>query len=168
MAIELTAAFRPALNKEGKARITFKTAGEFVGTRKADESEFKTFQFIFEVMSAIRGQAPKLIKVNASFQLDAANPGSTRLGQLLVALGFEFSEPELVENEDGFQMEGEAELDEDGFAVEEDNLLDLGKRVEEFLPTVEDKVFVGKVKQNEKGYWDIDIASLKPFVKPAK
>lgn len=168
MGIELNAAFRPALNKQGLARITFKTAGEYTGKRKADDSEFKTFQFIFEVMSAIRGQGAKLIKINASFTLDAANPKSTRLGQLLEALGFEFEAPELVEDEEGFAMEGAATEDEDGFAVEEDNLAEIGSRIEQFLPTVEEKVFVGKVYQNKLGYWDIDIDSLKPFVKPAK
>lgn len=168
MAIELNNAFRPALNPQGLAKITFKTSGEATGKRKADDSEYKTFQFVFEVMSAIRGQAPKLIKVNASFTLDAANPSSTRLGQLLLALGFEFPIPTLVEDEDGFGVEGEATPDEDGFAVEEDNLADLAEQIEAFLPTAEDKVFTGKVAQNKQGYWDIDIASLQPFVKKAK
>lgn len=163
-----TTAFRPALNKDGYARLQYigyeiKTGESDVTDKKTGEitkREWKMLCINFDVKGVVRGTSQK-VSINPSFSYSEDN----LLGKTLKALGYTHPSVEIIEDEEGFETVAMDE-DEEGFGQVEDN--NLG--IEEFLNTITDKVFIGKINKategKRKGYWEIDVETVKPFVKP--
>jgi hypothetical protein len=156
-----TQAFRPALNKEGFSRLTFLGYAIKEGVKKdkdtKEEKAWKLFELKFEVMGAVRGTS-KEIGLSTNFQYDADN----LLGKTLAGMGYEPPALQIVEDEEGFGVVA-VETDEEGFGVEDE--VDLG--IEKFLTEAVGNVYLAKVYKptegNKKGFWQIDVESLKLF-----
>ena len=154
-----TAAFRPALNKEGFGKLTFLGTSTQSGTNE-DGTPWEIFKLNFEVMGATRGVNQK-ISITTNYQYAEDN----KLGKALLNMGFVPPKPaELVADDQGF-MKDAVQEDEDGFEQANDVVPD----IEGFLESCKGIVYVGKLGKategKQKGYWEIDIDSLKPFVK---
>jgi hypothetical protein len=156
-----TQAFRPALNKEGLSRLTFLGHGIKEGVKKdkdtKEEKPWKLFELKFEVMGAVRGTS-KEIGLSTNFQYDADN----LLGKALAGMGYEPPALTTEEDEEGFEVVA-VETDDDGFSVEDE--VDLG--IEDFLIEAVGNVYIAKLYKptdgTKKGFWQIDVESLKLF-----
>lgn len=164
--------FQPAVNKEGLSRLQF-VCYEFksgkAGERKDPDNETsevykKDWEFhklVFAVRGMVKGQEQKI-----SMTFSSVYSPSNRLGVALSKLGYEPPIMQTTTDEDGFEVAGDE--DEDGFGQIE--AFDLG--IEEFLKSIEGKVYVGQVKRSEdeknKGLLVIVPETIKPFVKTAK
>lgn len=165
-----TAAFTPALNKQGYAKLTFielKTLSGKAGdvSEKSGEVYQKDWEInnlVFECQGMVRGSTQNIaIKVSTKYASDNA------LGVLLKNMGYVEPKFETELDEDGFEIVA-LEEDDDGFSSVES--LDLG--IDKFIVEIIDKVFIAKVKRetegNNKGRLTIDINTIKPFVSKQK
>jgi hypothetical protein len=165
-----SAAFTPALNKDGLAKITFlelKTlsgrAGE-VSEKKGVvyEKDWEINNLIFSCQGIVRGDSQNIaLKISTKYSSD------NTLGILLKNMGYVEPKFKTELDEDGFEIVAVDE-DEDGFASIES--LDLG--IDSFIEESIGKVFIGKVYResqgSNKGRLTIDIATIKPFVSKKK
>lgn len=153
-----TSAFRPALNKEGFGKLTFLGTSTQSGT-KDDGTNWEIFKLNFEVMGAVRGTNQK-INIATNYQYSEDN----LLGKALSNMGFTPNAIELIEDDAGFMVVNTQE-DEDGFESVNDAVPD----IEGFLESCKGQVFTAKLNKptegKRKGYWEIDVDSLKPFVR---
>lgn len=148
-------AFRPAFNKEGYAKLTFKGQEIRSITRKETGEVIQLNELTFEVMGAVRGNNQN-VKISTGFSYDREN----LLGKTLEAMGWVL-ETKIVTDDEGFDVQ-EVSEDGDGFEQEEVQVLD-------FTPIFQSKVgqeYIAKLTKNDKGYWSVDVSTLKPFVKP--
>lgn len=153
-----TSAFRPALNREGYAKLTFLGSGSQSGSK--DGKDWEIFKLVFEVQGVVRGTNQK-ITIVTNYQYSEDN----QLGRALKGMGFVPEPLELIQDEDGFDVV-DAVQDEDGFEVVDDAQL---PDIEGFLKSCEGRVFIGKVNKivegKRKGFWEVDVDSIKPFMK---
>lgn len=161
-----TQAFRPALNKDGYARLQFigyevkkgisqqtnKETGEVV------DKPYELFSIIFDVKGVVRGTNQKV-----SITTGLTYSDDNLLGKTLEALGFK-NEIATELDDEGFEVVAVSQ-DEDGFEEIENNELE----IESFLDSIKDKIFVAKLNKategKRKGFWEVDVSSLKPFIK---
>lgn len=157
-------AFKPALNKEGYAKLTFLGTGTQSGVKNEgteQERLWELFKLVFEIQGVVRGNNQK-VSITSSYTYDE----DSTLGKALKAMGFkkEASELQLVEDEDGFGVSTFVE-DTEGFEVASESVPD----IEGFLEGCKGIVFIGKVQKGKegksKGFWEIDVDTLKPFVR---
>lgn len=156
-----TAAFKPALNKEGYGKLTFLGSSTQSG-EKEDGSSWDIFKLTFEVMGAIRGVNQKILVVtNFAYEED------NLLGKTMRHMGFipVLNESvNMIEDDMGFMVIPVAE-DEDGFHTDCEVVPD----IDGFFKKCEGQVYLAKVckviEGKRKGFWEIDVDSLKPFVK---
>lgn len=148
-------ASKPALNKDGYAKVTFKNVEEGTRTDKTTGEIKEYTKLIFSVMDTSRSNP-----LNINLFMDVL--GTVKADLLLTGLGFEYSQP-LEADEDGFGVESIV-ADEDGFdvGVSSDEYI---QAVCDFLEEIKDKNYLAKVERNGKGYWELDINTLKPFTK---
>lgn len=153
-----TAAFRPSLNKEGFGKLKFLGTSTQSGI-KEDGTPWEMFKLNFEAIGVSRGVNQK-ISITVNYQYAEDN----KLGKTLSNMGFAPKPVELVPDDAGF-MVAVVQEDEDGFETANDAVPD----IEEFLESCKGVVYVGKLNKategKQKGYWEIDVDSLKPFVK---
>lgn len=159
--MSFSAGFRPCLNKKGLNKLTF-TGFTFrtIESKKQDKEDYDLFSltflshgFVFSVDQDI----------NLLFKPELS-PDS-QLGEMLIAMGFDFPEGEKTTDEDGFEVV-QLDEDEDGFAVTESvDIESLAMLVELFLKDSIDKKFVAKVAKNKNGFWEIDKSTLAPLAK---
>jgi hypothetical protein len=79
------------------------------------------------------------------------------------ALGYTLPRPELALDSDGFEVETTGQVDDDGFEIETVDSQALIDELENHLDSARGKTFVGKVGKNQKGFWEIEVESLKPL-----
>lgn len=154
-----TQVFRPALNRDGYAKLTF--LGSSSQSGNTNGKDWEVFKLHFEVQGVVRGVNQK-IQIVTNFAYGDDN----LLGRSLKAMGFkpELQEGELIEDESGFMVMPVSE-DDEGFETANEQVPD----IEGFLKHCEGKVYVAKVQKvtegKRKGFWEIDVDTLKPFVK---
>lgn len=163
-----TTAFRPALNKDGFARLQYigyeiKKGMTKVADKKTGEIVEKEWELLclnFDVKGVVRGTSQK-VSISPSFTYDEDN----FLGKTLKALGYTPPTVEMVVNDEGFE---ELAIDENDEGFEDVEEIDWG--IEEFLDSITDKVYVGKISKategKRKGFWEINVETVKPFVRP--
>jgi hypothetical protein len=165
-----TTAFKPALNKEGYARLQFigheiKSGVSKVTNNETGEitdREWVLLSIDFDCKGVIRGTNQKIsITTGLTYSEDNI------LGKALSKLGYKPPTSDVVFDDEGFEVAATTD-NKEGFE-EVDNLV-LG--IEDFLQSIVDKVFIAKIKKategKRKGFWEIDIDSLQLFVKPNK
>ena len=156
---KITAGFEPAVNSEGLVKLTFLRAVWETSKKKEEDGASKEyFKAYFETRGTNLAVSQELGTI-----LDSQYTIDNKLGRTMTNMGFALPSVELVADEDGF-MRMSVKYDEDGFEVKDDPLPD----VVGFLKSCEGKAYVAKLSKNDKGYWEIDIDSLKPFVKAKK
>lgn len=155
-----TAAFKPALNREGYAKLTFLGTGSQTGT-KEDGTVWEIFKLAFEVMGTTRGVNQKVsIVTNYVYAIDNA------LGRAMQNMGYVANgETEnLIEDEDGFLVTSVSE-DNDGFEIASDAI----PNIEQFFDECVGKIYLAKISKitegKRKNFWEIDVDSLKLFTK---
>lgn len=174
-------AFEPARNKEGYAKLTFLGLSTRSGESpekdgegnviKNEDGSIKMRSWVlnnleFECQGVVRGFNQKI-----SVTCGEVYAPDNLLGKTLTAMGFEGGLTlDLEEDEDGFSVQSfdESSTDDDGFSqIEGDTLANIIS----FLDDSKGKVFIAFVSKisegKRKGFWEIDVDSLKPFVKPA-
>ena len=170
-------AFIPAVNKDGYSRLTFvgldrksgttivkdKAGNEVIDTETGEvkTKEWVINNLVFDVMGRVKGTSQKVsVTVGERYSND------NLLGKTLQAMGFVSPEVETVTDDEGFDVEVLPE-DEDGFGVIEGDTL--GEALENFIACVQGKVFIAKLSKltegKRKGFWNIDVETLKPFSK---
>jgi hypothetical protein len=148
---------QPALNKQGFAKLTFKGYQEVEAQFDADTGEQTKRAYtklLFTVMDTTR-KSP----INANV-IGGALTGNFLTA--LTALGFELPTPELAEDNDGFSVETMA-VDEDGFEIADVDEEGVVANLKAHLTSVIDSNYLAKVAKNKRGYWEIDINSIKPL-----
>ncbi len=168
--VNFTAAFTPALNKDGYAKLTFTELQTLSGkagdvsekTGEVYQKDWEINNLVFECQGMVRGSTQKIaVKVTTKYYVDNA------LGILLGNMGYEPPTFETELDDDGFEIVAVQE-DDDGFASIES--LDLG--IDTFLEDCVGKVFIGKVYRetegSNKGRLTIDITTIQPFVPKKK
>jgi hypothetical protein len=165
-----SAAFSPALNQDGFAKITFLELKSLFGkagdvsdkTGAIYEKNWEIHNLVFSCQGMVRGSTQNIaIKISTKYSSDNA------LGTLLKNMGYIEPKFETELDEDGFEIVTVDE-DDDGFATVES--LDLG--IDEFIKESIGKVFIAKVfresEGSNKGRLTIDIATIKPFISKKK
>ncbi len=147
-----TTKFQPARNKAGLSKLTF--VGTDVLEGEKEGKPWSMFKFRFLCMGKYHGSDLE-ISLTTGFKYEPDN----LLGLALASMGFESPTANTVVDEDGFEVVEPENLDEDGFEVTEAPKLD----VVGFLETKINSVFVARVSKNQKGFWSIDVNTLKPM-----
>ena len=147
-----TAKFQPAINKNGQSKLTF--IGTDVKEGEKDGKPWSMFKFRFLCMGKFHGSDQE-ITLTTGFQYDRDNS----LGKTLTAMGFEIPIPKTVIDDDGFEIVEAENLDGDGFEVTEPPKLN----IESFLETKINSIYIAKLSKNQKGFWSIDVDTLKPM-----
>lgn len=176
-----TATFQPATNKQGLSKLAFlgvdvkegdkpltdKNGNEIIDdeTGEVKVKHWTLVNLTFEVMGVVRGSSQK-VSITCSEKYSPDN----LLGKTLTAMGYVPPAIATELDEDGFEVQA-TDLDDDEFA--QIDACESGiDGIEEFLKSCEGKHFtakVGKVTEGKrKGFWGIDVDTLKPFVKPEK
>ncbi len=150
-----TAKFQPAKNKQGLSKLTFIGTDTKEGVKK-DGEPWSMFKINFDCMGKFYG-TKQVISITTGFTYDPDN----LLGKTLTAFGFELPEPETVEDEEGFEVVKPENLDDEGFEITEAPKLD----VIDFLKGKIGTVFVASVVKTDRGFWSIDVDTLKPMTK---
>ena len=148
-----TTKFQPAKNKAGLSKLTF--IGTDVLEGEKDGKPWSMFKFRFLCMGKFHGSDQE-ISLTTGFQYEPDN----LLGKALAAMGFETPNPNTVEDDDGFEVVEPENLDDDGFDVTLAPKLD----VISFLDTKIDSVYIANLSKNQKGFWSINVDTLRPFV----
>lgn len=174
-------AFQPATNKTGLSKLTFlgtdvkegdKPQLDKNGNEIIDEEtgEVKTRHWVivnltFDCMGVVRGTSQK-VSITCSEKYSPDN----LLGKTLAAMGYVPPTIATELDEDGFEVQA-TDLDDDEFAQIDASESGIDG-IEEFLKSCENKHFTAKVSKisegKRKGFWGIDVDTLKPFVKPEK
>ncbi|MFM6211385.1 hypothetical protein [Planktothrix sp.] len=164
------APFTPALNKSGEAKLTFIGLEVKIGKTKAEGRDYQLNNLKFEMMGKIRGTST-FVNITSGTTFDIQSPFCKALvnmglkPQILMDIYQEiFEDVETIEDENGFEVEDCTE-DDDGFAVEDARDFDFSE-IEKFCVLNYQKVFTGKVFQNDKKFWEIDPETIKPLAKP--
>ncbi|AFZ03008.1 hypothetical protein [Calothrix sp. PCC 6303] len=149
---------KPALNKDGYAKVTFKGYEEIAAQYDSDTGEEIKRAYVklaFEIMDTTR-KSP--IKANI---IGGAITG--RFQTTLAVLGFELPEAASGEDSDGFRIEIAGQEGADGFeieVIEEEQTLDL---LREQLDSAVGVSLIAKVVKNKRGYWEIETDTFKPL-----
>lgn len=165
-----TAPFQPALNTSGEAKLTFIGLEQKTGIAKDSGREYQLNNLKFEVMGKVRGTSTfvnitsgKVFDIESHFCKALINMGLKP--QVLMDIYQQImGDVETVEDSDGFEVEDIPE-DDDGFGVIDTPELDFSE-LEKFCLLNCQKVFTGKVFQNDKKYWEINAETIKPLNKP--
>jgi len=165
-----TAPFQPALNASGDAKLTFIGLEVKTGKTKDSGRDYQLNNLKFEVMGKVRGTSTfvnissgKIFDIQSNFCKALINMGLKP--QILMDIYQQiFNDIDTIEDENGFEVEDCTE-DDDGFAVEDARDFDFSE-IEKFCVINCQKVFTGKVFQNDKKFWEIDPETIKPLVKP--
>lgn len=158
--MSFTIVAKPALNKDGYAKVTFKGHVKEDATFDKDTGEQTRRAFVklaFEIMDTTRKQPIKANVVGGAL--------TGRFLQTLEALGFYLPTPELTEDSDGFAVEGLATVDDSGFELETTDTQALIDELEAHLDSVRGTALLAKVSKSKRGYWEIDVDTLKPISK---
>lgn len=171
-------AFVPAVNKDGLSRLTFLGVTQKSGKSKVKDDDgaivfeedgttprmrdWAITNFEFDVLGKFKGKNQK-VTITAGDRISDDN----LLGKTLTALGYGATvETEITD--DGFEVESTDEDDEGFSQVEEED----SSAVITYLESLVGTVFVARVyKETEgkrKGFFAVDVSTLKPFIKPAK
>jgi hypothetical protein len=154
---------KPALNKDGYAKVTFKGHESVEAVVNVDTGEITKRAYVklmFDVMDTTR-KSPIRVNVVGSGALGG------RFLTTLEALGFDLAEVTgqvLEEDSDGFAVETTRAKDSDGFEIEEPTE-DVDELVINFLESVVGTSLLAKVTKDKRGYWEIDVDTLKPLSK---
>lgn len=167
-----TAPFQPALNASGEAKLTFIGLEQKTGIAKDSGREYQLNNLKFEVMGKVRGTSTfvnitsgKVFDIESHFCKALINMGLKP--QVLMDIYQQImGDVETVEDSDGFEVEDIPE-DDDGFGVIDTPELDFSE-LEKFCLLNCQKVFTGKVYQNDKKYWEINAETIKPLPKKEK
>lgn len=156
--------FRPACNRLGYAKLTYKACELMTGI-KADGKAYEFIKLNFICMGMDRS-INQAISINMSPAIDLLDENS-HATKVLCAMGMELPKAEETETEieydlDGFPMD-KIEVGEDGFSVDDDDSNPHAILIEEFLDSCKRKEFLAFVAKNAKGFWDVDVDSLKPL-----
>lgn len=146
-------ASKPALNKEGYAKVTY-TGFETGVSAKADEKtgELKPYiKLLFTAMDTTR-RSPIAVNVLGNARLTESNA----ITKTLVAMGYR-EVSELTLDDDGFEVEL-TEEDSEGFELES---TDDNDEVESFLSERVGKVYLCKLVKNKKGFLELAVDTLK-------
>lgn len=174
-------AFAPATNKAGLSKLTFlgldikegykpqldKNGNEIIDpeTGEVKVRHWMLVNLTFDVMGVVRGSNQK-ISITCSEKYSPEN----LLGKTLAAMGYVPPAIQTELDDDGFEVQA-SELDEDEFE-QIDESESGADSIEKFLKSCESKYFVAKVSKisegKRKGFWAIDVSTLKPFVKESK
>lgn len=150
---------KPALNKAGLAKLTYKGFEEVepqFDAKTGEQLKRGYTKLMFEIMDTTR-KSP--IKANVI--------GGVLTGYFLKtieALGFVMPTAQTTTDADGFNVELAGALDSDGFETEDTDETELIEALKEHLEEVKGTVLLSKVAKSKKGYWEIDVDSLTPFV----
>lgn len=150
---------KPALNKAGLAKLTYKGYEEVepqFDAKTGEQLKRGYTKLMFEIMDTTR-KSP--IKANVI--------GGVLTGYFLKtieALGFVMPTAQTTTDADGFNVELAGALDSDGFETEDTDETELIEALKEHLEEVKGTVLLSKVAKSKKGYWEIDVDSLTPFV----
>lgn len=148
-----TAKFQPALNKKGYSKLTFMGTEIKEGKNKDGES-WEMFLIKFDCLGKFHGSS-QIVSVSCGFQYDSDNV----LGKTLAAMGYIAPEVKTSVDPDGFEIEDVGDLDDDEFLQTETPKLDFT----EFFKSQIDKVFTAKLTKSDRGFWSIDVDTLKPL-----
>lgn len=145
-------ASKPALNKDGFCKFTVvEFKADQPGTRvNPDTGEIDTEDYLLVKIMDTTRKAPLVQK------LYIPKLNSARADVLLANLGY-VSQTRV--DEEGFETEV-GEIGDDGFETEAEGT-DLVAEVTAFLNTLADKSYLAKIERNKKGFWTIDIESIK-------
>jgi hypothetical protein len=158
--MSFTIVSKPALNKDGYAKVTFKghvKEDALVDSITGEQTRRAFVKLAFEIMDTTR-KSP--IKVNVI--------GGALTGKFLTAieaLGYSLKSPTLTEDSDGFQVETTETSDEEGFELETVDAQALIDELELHLEAARGSVLLAKVVKSKRGYWEIDVDTLKPLTK---
>jgi hypothetical protein len=145
---------KPALNKDGFARITFKGHSEHEQEKtssRTGEVYVSTYtKLAFEIMDTTRTKP-----IRANIILGSLNDYAR---EVLGKLGYQMLTANVEFDSDGFEIVL-GELDEDGFekASETSEIAD----IDNFLNALKDTSFLAKLARDEKGYYRIDHTTIK-------
>ena len=145
-----TTKFQPALNKEGYSKLTF--VGSEIKQGVKDDREWSIFFLNFEVMGKIRGTT-QIVGVPCGFTFDPDN----NLGKSLLAMGFKIPEVKTTLDADGFEVEDDEDIADDDFQQVDPPKLDFTL----FLLSKKDSVYIAKLSKDQKGFWRVDLDTLK-------
>jgi hypothetical protein len=165
-----TAPFQPALNASGEAKLTFVGLEVKTGKTKDSGRDYQLNNLKFEVMGKVRGTSTfvnissgKVFDIQSNFCKALINMGLKP--QILMDIYNQImGDVPTTEDSDGFEVEDIPE-DDDGFGVIDTPELDFSD-LEKFCLLNCQKVFTGKVFQNDKKYWEINAETIKPLSKP--
>ena len=142
--------FQPALNKEGYSKLTF--VGSEIKQGIKDDREWSIFFLNFEVMGKIRGTT-QIVGVPCGFTFDPDN----NLGKSLLAMGFKIPEVKTTLDADGFEVEDDKDIADDDFQQVDPPKLDFSK----FLESKKSSIYIAKLSKDQKGFWRVDVDTLK-------
>ncbi len=151
---------KPALNQDGQAKVTFRGWEQVDAQFDAvtgEQVKRGYVKLMFEIMDTTR-KSP--IKANVI--------GGALTGNFLTtleALGFSLPAPSTTIDSDGFTVEVSGEADEDGFETDDTNPAEVVEAVKVHLDNSSGTQLLAKVAKNKRGYWEIDVDSLKPLKK---
>lgn len=148
-----TAKFQSAKNKNGESKLTF--IGTDIKEGEKEGKPWSIFKFRFLCMGKFHGSDQE-VGLITGFQYEPDNV----LGRTLNAMGFKTPTPNTVFDDDGFEIVEPENLDDDGFEV----TLAPKLNVIGFLETKVDSLYIAKLAKNQKGFWEIDVDTLRPFV----
>jgi hypothetical protein len=164
------APFLPAVNATGHAKLTFVGLDSKNGLTKAESRPYQINNLKFEVMGRNRGTST-FVNITSGTTFDI----QSNFCKALINMGLKpqilmdiyqqiMGDVETTEDSDGFEVEDIPE-DDDGFGVTDAPDLDFSE-LEKFCLLNCQKVFTGKVYQNDKKYWEIDAETITPLTKP--
>lgn len=160
----------PALNASGLGKLTFTGLSIKQGISKQGKAYILN-SLGFEVMGKVRGTnlsiniiSGQIFDIGSEFCIALVNMGLNP--EILQKINDCIYGSELETDDDGFEVESCVE-DNDGFAIADEIQIDFTE-VENFCLQQINKIFLGKVKQNDKKFWELDAKTLIPFVKPKK
>ena len=160
--------FRPAKNRQGLSKLTYKNAEMISGIKTDNQGNEKAYEFIklnFSCMGMDRS-INQALSINLSPNLDVFDTESYG-AKVLLNMGLALpEEDEIVAetelDEDGFVMD-KIEVSDDGFSAEDSDYDGYSALIEDFLKSCQRQEFLAFVAKNSKGFWEVDVDSLKPF-----
>lgn len=152
------------------AKLTLVGLDIKTGLTKGDNRPYQLNNLKFEVMGKVRGTST-FVNITSGTTFDIQSgfcKALVNMGlkpQVLMDIHLQmFDEIEVTEDSEGFEVE-DIPGDSDGFGVTDEREFDFSE-IEKFCLLNCQKVFTGKVYQNDKKYWEIDPDSIKPLTKP--
>ena len=159
--------FRPAKNRQGLSKLTYKNAEVISGVKTDNNGNEKAYEFIklnFSCMGMDKS-INQALSINLSPNIDLFDTdsyGTKVLSNMGMDLPEEEIESEIELDEDGFAID-KIEVGEDGFTFDDGDNDGYSALIEDFLKSCQRQEFLAFVTKNSKGFWEVDVDSLKPF-----